>query len=148
MLIKQQMAPLKRFAKYSEDLQKVIVLLESGESKDVKKALTIVKRVEKNAAKYAGTSEEVKKPRKLNNYMLFVMENREKVVAQMPPGTKATDVTRKLGEMWQQQKDTWQPKKGTATQVESKKKPAAKKPAASKAKKTKAGFESDEESDS
>lgn len=142
------MAPIKRFAKYSEDLQKVIAFLESGESKDVKKALTIVKRVEKNAAKYAGTSdEEVKKPRKLNNYMLFVIENRDKVVAEMPAGTKATEITKKLGAMWQKEKDTWQPKKGTS-QVAAKKKSTPKKAAAApKGKKAKLSDQFDDDED-
>ena len=130
------MAPVKRFAKYSEDLQKVIVFLESGEAKDVKKALTIVRRIEKSAAKYAGTGDdEVKKPRKLNNYMLFVMENRDKVVAEMPKGTKATEITKRLGAMWQEQKENWVPKKGTATTAPKKKPAAAKKAPATKGKK-------------
>lgn len=130
------MAPVKRFAKYSEDLQKVIALLEEGEpSKNAKKALTIVKRVEKSAAKYAGTGEENvdKKPRKLNNYMLFVMENRAKVVAEMGKNVKPTDVTKKLGAMWQESKATWQPKKGTVTAAAaSAKKKAPAKPRAKK----------------
>ena len=125
------MAPVKRFAKYSEDLQKVIAFLEESEpSKNVKKALTIVKRVQKSAAKYAGTGEEAadKKPRKLNNYMLFVMENRAKVVADMGKNVKPTDVTRKLGEMWQEAKATWEPKKGqTSTKAAPKKKAPSKK---------------------
>lgn len=123
------MAPVKRFAKYSEDLLKVIALLEEGEpSKNVKKALTIVKRVEKSAAKYAGTGEgeAEKKPRKLNNYMLFVMENRAKVVAEMGPNVKPTQVTKRLGEMWQEVKATWQPKKGTVTSATKKATPAKK----------------------
>ena len=123
------MAPVKRFAKYSEDLLKVIALLEEGEpNKNVKKALTIVRRVEKSAAKYAGTGEgeAEKKPRKLNNYMLFVMENRAKVVAEMGPGAKPTQVTKRLGEMWQGVKTTWQPKKGTAASAATKKVVAAK----------------------
>ena len=119
------MAPVKRFAKYSEDLQKVIALLEDSETlgKNVKKALTIIKRVEKSAAKYAGTGDDntSKKPRKLNNYMLFVMENRAKVVAEMGKGAKPTEVTRRLGAMWQEQKESWAPKKGS---VATKKAPA------------------------
>ena len=138
------MAPVKRFAKYSEDLQKVIVLLEDSESpvKNVKKALTIIKRVEKSAAKYAGTGETAaaKKPRKLNNYMLFVMENRAKVVAEMGKGAKPTEVTRRLGAMWQEQKESWAPKKGSVA--------AAKKAPAKRGKGAKKGGDGSDGEDS
>jgi len=127
------MAPTKRFAKYSADLQKALAILTAIEPvpKGIGKALTLIRNVEKSASKYAGESSasgEVKKPRKLNNYMLFAKENRAKVVAELGANAKVTEVAKRLGELWKDAKDSYVPKKSTVTEASTKKAKAAPKP--------------------
>jgi len=142
------MAPTKRFAKYTSELRKAIALLEAAvPSKHTKQALTILTKVAKSTAKYAGeesaSGSAAKKPRKLNNYMLFVKENRAKVAASMGAGTKVTEVAKRLGEMWREVKDTWKPKKSSSSSsasstASSKRSSSSKKSASPKPKKASA----------
>ena len=141
------MAPLKRFASYSKSLSEALEILSSEQqTKAVKKAITIIKKVHASAAKYAGEAEEgPKKPRKLNAYMQFAKENREAVKAKNP-SAGVTDIAIILGQMWQQQKDSYKPKTSSAPKAKAAPKvKAAPKPRAPKTKKSGLNSDSDNE---
>lgn len=129
------MAPTKRFAKYSTDLLKALEILQAIEPapKGIGKALTLIKNVEKSAAKYAGDgacdgAPKAKVPRKLNPYMVFAQENRAKVVAELGPGAKVSEVGKRLGELWRASKgDSPAPVKKVPAEKKAPAKKAAKK---------------------
>lgn len=126
------MAPTKRFASYAKSLAEALeILSKEQQTKSIKKVESLVKKVHASAAKYAGEGEDApKKPRKLNAYMEFAKENREAVKAKNP-SVGVTEIAKILGQMWQEQKDTYKPK------TSSKGKAAPKPKAAPKAKATK-----------
>ena len=152
-----QMPSPKKFERYAIKLAEAISFIEED---NIKRALTILKKLQENAAKAGSKSKaSASRPKRpLSNYMLFAQANREEAKASLGSGAKPTDIMRKLGEMWQEVKDTWTPSAGVvkrSSSVKSKnsnsskkskksdakaKKPAAAKPKAKpKAKKAKGG---------
>lgn len=102
------MAPTKKFASYATKLAAAIQLLETEDlSRNGKKALTIIKKIQENAEKFSGNTKDgapkKKVTRKLNDYMIFANENRERVAAELGH-PKVTEVAKRLGELWKIEK--------------------------------------------